>query len=198
MTCTVAKTSDEVRAAWSLLYRSYLAAGFISPNPLGIYLPYYTVPEEAVILAHNAQGSLTGTITTIGDSKAGLPSDERFPNELKAIRGHCKKLVEIGQLAGDQDVFDLMRWAFFWGIAIGATDVICEVPPKRIKSYGRLMGFEQIGTTKPFYKEHKTALLVANIFKSTINRAQHKVMRYFVNNPIEAAAYKDRYDFTKG
>lgn len=200
MNCRPATTSEEVRGAWSLLYRVYLAAGYISPNDLEAHAPAKAMgPESVVILAEGMKGIVTGTITAMVDSEVGLPLEDYFPQQMTALR-NGSNLIEIGMLAEEvghenNSVFDLMRWGFWWGVACGCTDVVCGIPPARARLYGKLMGFQQVGRSRPYGGGEEIALMCANIKTSVENNANLKAMKYFVDNPIEKSRYDGRFEF---
>lgn len=156
-------------------------------------------PESVVIIAEGMKNIVTGTITAMVDSPIGLPLDDYFPTELAQLR-QGRKLVEIGMLAEETGhegncVFDLMRWGFWWGVACGCTDVVCGIPPARARLYRKLMGFEQIGKSRPYGGREEIALMCANIKMSVANNVNLKAMKYFVDNPIEKSRYDDRFVF---
>lgn len=189
--------------AWGLLYFSFLRAGFIPPNPYHLHFPKQAAgPNTAVVAAKDGEWAV-GTISAIGDGPKGLPVEDYFPAEVNSMRLGLAKMVEIGMLGdngvctGKEVVYDLMRWAFWFAISLGASHIVCSTPEKRISLYDRIMGFKQIGAVKPYGEKGTIVLLSFCINESVKNQEKHRAIKYFVDNPVQPLAFDGRFGFDR-
>ncbi len=157
----VAEGLHDVLASWRLLYRAYRRAGYVAANTQELHTVPQALTENTCVLLGRMDDRMVSTITAIGDNPQGLPLDTVYPKELEAMRRHGQHLVEIGLLGEDPGdeasnptgftgMFELMRWTFYFGKYIGATDFLCGIPPSRARLYKRLFGFEAVGQVKDY------------------------------------------------
>lgn len=208
MSFRVARSLEEVTEAWRLLYRAYLQAGFITPNPQRLHTaPQSVGPHAAVVLASIGEVTVS-TITAIRDSERGLPLDSVYAAELDVMRQRGGKLLEIGlfgdrrEIIGDPDrtfnaVFELMRFTFFFGYHHGVTDFLCGIPPRRARLYGRAFGFKPVGEIKSYatVDDNPVQLMHSTLDYTLANKDRHRALAYFFERPVPADAFADRFDF---
>lgn len=201
----IATSATEVVEAWQLLYRSYVDAGYIRPNPFELHtVPEAVGPQSLVMLAF--QNDLpVSTITAMADSTRGLPLDSVYPRELDEIRASGSLMVEVG-LFGCIDekstfatVFDLMRYTFFYAIMLGADEMICGIPPRRVGLYERMLGFEQLGAIKSYstVKNNPVALMRGKIRHMLDHQASYRAVAYAMKHPLPESTFDQRFMFTK-
>jgi hypothetical protein len=201
----IAENLDDVLQAWRLLYQSYLRAGFIKPNPFGLHtVPHAIGPHTLVVIGHR-HGEVASTISAISDSHLKLPLDSVYPDELDDMRDHGCHVVEIGLFGDDRKdvdrsfyaLFELMRFATYYCVSIGATDVVCGIPPRRAKLYARAFAFEPIGPEKTYdsVEGHPVILLRSNIAAGRLNSRFHRAIDYFANHPVSLDLYERRFRF---
>ncbi len=88
-----AKTLEDLRAVWSLTYRTYLAQGYTPKTSHGLLAqcPHFdALPETKIIMAEKVDGSLLGTVSHTLDGPAGLPLDQDFQDLADQVRTNCK------------------------------------------------------------------------------------------------------------
>lgn len=205
ITFEVARTARHIEEAWRLVYEAYRDVGFVQTNPYGMHAaPQALGPHCAVILARSGSVPLS-TISSIADGEAGLPLDSVYADELDEIRCGGGRLLEIGLFADRRHSFgnsfnnllELMRYAFWFGQAMGATDYICGIPPRRARLYGHAFGFKPIGAVKSYATVSDNPVQLMHVTMEYIEawHAKHRATNYFMTNPMSIEAYEDRYDF---
>ena len=202
----VARTLDEVLAAWGLLYNAYIRAGFIAPNPYGIHTVPQAVGEHVLVIIGLKDGVLASTISAIMDSPAGLPLDTVYAEELMKMRSEGRRPIEVGLFGDRRDlkaersfsaIFELMRFTYHFARYMGATDVLCGIPPRRARLYARAFGFEQGGSLKAYatVKDNPVVLMRADIAQATAKASEHRAVEYFVKEPVPVDVFEGRFRF---
>jgi len=204
----VARSLDDVLEAWGLLYEAYVRVGFISPNPFELHaVPQAIGPHTLVMLGHVGEG-VVSTISGIVDNPRGLPLDSVYPEELDALRAQGRKLIEVGLfgdrriLTGEADrtihaIFELMRYTYYFGAYLGATDFVCGIPPRRARLYSRAFGFRPVGEVKSYatVEDNPVQLLHAETAYARENYSRHRALAYFIENPISDSVFEGRFHF---
>ena len=206
----VARSLSEILGAWRLLYETYLRVGFIQAGSPQLHLvPQAIGPQTLVVLGH-IRGDIVSTISAIGDNPLGLPLDTVFPEELSKIRDKGGKLVEIGLFADRRDVlgqtgrtfhalFELMRYTFYYGRYMGATDYLCGIPPKRARLYQRTFGFFPVGEVKSYatVEGNPVQLMHGEISYGLANFKKHRALEFFMANPLPETLFQERFMFSE-
>ena len=201
----IAHTARQIEEAWRLVYEAYREVGFVQPNPYGMHAAAEALgPHCAVILARAGSVPI-GTITSITDGEAGLPLDSVYEAELNEIRCRGGKLLEIGLFADRRhnlgnsftNLLELMRQAFWFGAAFGATDYICGIPPRRAKLYAQWFGFTPVGEVKSYATVSDNPVQLMHVPMDYIedSHARHRALNYFMRKPMGTEAFEQRYDF---
>ena len=206
----IVRSLSEVLGAWRLLYETYLRVGFIQPGTQKLLLmPQAIGPQTLVVLGH-VRDNIVSTISAIGDNPLGLPLDTVFPEELSKIRDKGGKLVEIGLFADRRDVlgqtgrtfhalFELMRYTFYYGRHIGATDYLCGIPPKRARLYQRTFGFFPVGEVKSYatVEGNPVQLMHGEISYGLANFNKHRALENFMAKPLHDELFQERFMFSE-
>jgi len=202
---SVARTLQDVLEAWQLVYKAYRADDLIDVNPYEIHTtPQAIGPNSAVITA--CIGPLAvGTISGYRDGPLGLPLDSVYRPELERLRHSGRKLMEVGLFAdrrqhlnrAAEGLFELMRFAYFFGVHLQVDDFVIGVHPRHAAFYMRLLAFEQIGQVKtyPTVKDHAVVLLRLKLDERTEQTKLPKGLAYFLENRVPNEAYSQRYLF---
>ncbi|MEI8197714.1 MAG: hypothetical protein WCI73_17610 [Phycisphaerae bacterium] len=193
--------------AWRLLYNVYRTSGYIPANPFELHtVPEAISPDTIVVLARadaSPDATPLSTIAGIIDGPRGLPLDSAYPRELAELRRAGHRLVEVG-LFGCQDeqssfltIFDLMRYVVYHAIHSGANEMICGIPPQRIKLYQRLLGFQHVGAIKTYatVADNPVALMRLSISQIEEQQPTLRAVSYFIHNPLPASTYTNRFRF---
>ena len=194
------QNSSDVRRAWELLYKLYLKAGHILPNPLELLAPHVVPDCVMVDDIGPAQNAVTAGTVSVFLDKGGkaLPFRRAYPDlVLRKLQAHGH-LAEIGMLACSNSghMIELLNWSFWFCVHEGVTHIICGVPPDRTRLYHLAMGFEVCGHQAATLHRAPVVPMLLELPSVRQNRRHHRFVDYFERNPIPADAYNRRYDFT--
>ena len=200
-----ARDLREVLQAWRLVYRSYLRTGLIHPNPQRIHTLLEAVGPHSAVLLRRIGPVVASTLTAYLDGPAGLPLDHVYAPELAVLRADGRRLSEVGLFADRREelarslngVLELMRHAFYYTLRAGADDVLIGVHPRHAPFYRRLIGFEMAGEqrTCPSVLDHAVVLLRLDLRAAADHPRPPRGLRYFLENPLPADHYTQRYRF---
>jgi hypothetical protein len=100
------RSSAELKSAMQLVYREYVARGYLTPNPAELKLSIYNalVTTTTLVAVHHSVGVIA-TVSLIQDSPLGLPMDEVYKAELDDMRRDGHRLAEASMLALDSRLF---------------------------------------------------------------------------------------------
>src|ERR1700759_2450637 len=82
----IASSAPDVFDAWRLLYRAYIDAGYIRPNPYELHTVSEAIGQHCLVMLAHQNDMPVSTISAMADSPRGLPLDSVYPAELEAIR----------------------------------------------------------------------------------------------------------------
>lgn len=153
--------TDTARAAASMLVQKRYAwrgyqAGEIKKQPNRITLITYL------------QDQIVGSLNIGYDSPEGLMADERYRDEIDALRAQGAHVGEITKLAIDetlgskQVLAGMINIAYLYGVIHGVTDAVIEVTPRHRPFYERMLAFKQIGGER-FYATSNTNVVLLHI-----------------------------------
>ncbi|MCC7192600.1 MAG: hypothetical protein IT444_07445 [Phycisphaeraceae bacterium] len=205
LTFSVARNLDEVTAAWRMVYMAYRRSGLIEPNAYRIHTaPQAVGPHAAVISAQIGEVTVS-TLTAFADGPVGLPLDRVYEAELKAFRAEGRSLMEVGLFADRrielhrtaESLFELMRYAFYYGLRTKVTDFVIGVHPRHARFYTRAFGFEAIGGTRTYPAvNHRPVVLLRGDLDAKLKLTPlHPALDYFVNNPVPTTLFDERFSF---
>lgn len=201
----IASTLQDVEEAWGLVYQAYRRDSLIDANPYEIHTTTQAVgPRTAIVLACLGP-VLAGTLSVYADHKEGLPLDSVYHAEVDALRQSGRRLMEVGLFADRREhmnraadgLFELMRFAYFFGIHMNVDDAIIGVHPRHAPFYMRLLGFEKIGPvrTYPTVKDRAVLLLRLQLRESFLRDPVPKGLAYFGERPLGPKAFAGRFMF---
>ncbi len=86
-----ATTPADLQEVWRLTHDQYVRMGYAAPRPDGMLRHYHLdgIPETAVWVAEDDDGSIVGTVSLTEDNPAGLHVDEDFKDVVDEIRREC-------------------------------------------------------------------------------------------------------------
>jgi N-acyl amino acid synthase FeeM len=161
---------EDFAAAFTLLYRNYVQAGYCDENPTGMHIPPFALhPDTVVFVARNPScQSITSTLSIMPDSPLGLPADSAFEDAMNALRAEGRRIVEVGMLAdrrsGDRPsaerrsfgmsrlgyLLDFFKYVNDYARVVAEADELCvTVHPHHVLFYRRYMGFKVMAETRP-------------------------------------------------
>ncbi|MBW2568347.1 MAG: hypothetical protein JRD93_18225 [Deltaproteobacteria bacterium] len=157
--CNVAQTHDELKQAFSLVYKEYLRAGYVKKAvPSKMLVNIYNLLPETVVWIVKSNHTVVSTLTEIFDSPLGLPIDEVYEKELDELRSEERRIVEISALAihkkhrWQNAYMPLFRGMLQHALSRRATDLCVAVNPKHKSFYKNILLFEDIGGKKNYPK----------------------------------------------
>ena len=149
----IARSEEELLAAFRLTYRSYSRSGLVADNPSRLRLtPFHLLSESEVLIA-KFQGAVVSTISLFVDGKYGLPMESIYPQEISRLRQRGLRIAEVGSLADRRSAqFRFIETLALLGKLLAQSAVhrsvdtlVAVVHPRHAKLYKRLLGFKQIG-----------------------------------------------------
>jgi hypothetical protein len=151
----IADTQDELEACFRILHDSYVAAGFMKPDPSGLRVtPYHALPTTTTLCA-KWDGRVVGTISIIREGVFGFPLQSVF--DLAPLRAQGGNITEVSSLAvdpsfrktGGQVLFPLMKfmreYARFY---FDTRHLVIAVNPNKIEMYEALLCFERLASSE--------------------------------------------------
>jgi hypothetical protein len=143
--------------AYCLVHRTFRAEGLPETGPAKTRLnPFSRLPDARTFMI-DFSGRLIGVITVLPDSVLGLPTDELYHSELKALRESGRKLCEVSGLTvecTDKRPARLARLLLFRAAyryalsAFQATDICVLAPEHHDKYFRRLFMFQRLGESR--------------------------------------------------
>lgn len=154
---TLARTPDDLAAAFRLLHDSYVRAGLDEPNGRRLRItPYHLLPSTEVFVAR-LRGEVIATITMVADTEqAGLPMDAMYRDDVDQLRGSGKRLAEIGCMADRREsparflkLFgEFSRLSVQVANARGIDALVAATHPRHARFYIRSLGYETFAGIK--------------------------------------------------
>lgn len=166
---SAARTWPDLEEAYCLIFRSFQNQGVPETGPVKLRIDSFNRIGGARTLLIHSTGMLIGALTILPDSVLGLPADELYHAELKALRQSGRKLCGFTSLAIETPDKDLARWARLhlfraaWRYArsvLKATDICVLVPANHELYYRKLIMFEQLGEPRIYAlgRQHSPAI----------------------------------------
>ncbi len=203
----VAEAYQQVDAAWSLVYATYLHEGLIPPNSAALHTVPHALQDRSVVITGKVGPTTAYTMSAYMDGEQGLPLDSVYAKQLDAMRRNGRTLGEIGLFAQHRNcnsrpvsaVFELIRHVTHFIRHCGATDGIIGVHPRHVGFYTRLLGFEVAGPelAYPTVRHHPVVLLRIDWAKATARRAVPRGLKYLIDHAMDAEQFARRFRFHK-
>lgn len=124
-------------------------------------------PNRVTLVAYLAD-QIVGSLNIGYDSPEGLSADERYKEEMDALRAQGLHVGEITKLAIDENagskqvLAGMINIAYLYGLIHGITDAVIEVTPRHKPFYQRMLDFRQIGDER-FYASSNTNVVLMHI-----------------------------------
>ena len=156
---SVARNWADLEEAYCLVYRSFKAEGLPETGPARPRIDCFNRLAGARTFQMRHRGKLVGVLTVLPDSVLGLPADELYHAELKALRESKRVLCGFSSLAvemADKRLARQIRMHLFraaWRYAdqmLKATDICTLVPARHELYYRRLFMFERLGDARMY------------------------------------------------
>lgn len=124
-------------------------------------------PNRITLVAYFAD-QIVGSLNIGYDSPEGLSADERYKEEIDALRAQGLNVGEITKLAIDENAGNkqvlagMINIAYLYGLIHGVTDAVIEVTPRHKPFYQRMLDFQQIAGER-FYAASNTDVVLMHI-----------------------------------
>jgi hypothetical protein len=199
----VARTLDDVLEAWQLVYMAYRRAELIDSNPFELHTIPQAVGPQTVVITGCLGPMPSTTLSAYVDSPAGLPLDSVYPEELGGLRKQGRRLMEVGLFGDRRDhlvrssegLFDLMRFAFYYGTHSNCDDAIIGIHPRHAPFYQRFFALEQIGAARAYATVKNNPVVLLRLDFRAKRNAMPKGLNFFANNQIPSSVFSSRFLF---
>ncbi len=152
----IAETTDELEAAFGLVYDEYLRLGYCAPNPMKWRATiYHALPTTTTLLALYGN-RVVGTLTLVRDNRLGLPLDKVF--DVSILRREAGRLAEVTSLVIHRDfrrqnggavLFPLLRLMYEYSTShFGVDHLVVSIHPKDEPFYKSLLLFRKVPGTR--------------------------------------------------
>lgn len=154
----IARGRQELIGAYELVYRRYVARGFVPPDPGGmVYHPTFALPESRTIVTSYG-GRLAGTVTLVGDNFHGLHLETTYRAEVAQLRARRRALAEVTCLAVEPQqgepksgaFFALTRFMFQYARWYQYDDLLLAIHPRHVQFYERWFRVYRFGPCRPY------------------------------------------------
>ena len=211
----IADTQDELEACFRILHDSYVASGFMRPDPSGLRVTAYHALPTTTTLCAKFDGQVVGTLSLIREGVFGFPMQSAF--DLAPVRARQGRIAEISALAidpkyrrtGGKVLFPLMKFMYeYCRRYFDTRHIVIAVNPNKIELYESLLFFERLAAAEvPHYDFANGAPAVGACldlqqaqerFRSTYaGRGLRKdLYSYFVDNRMPNIRWPERPYFT--
>lgn len=151
LVCELARTKEDLSAAFRILHDAYVDAGFAQPHSSGMRITrYHALPSTSTLVA-KWDGEVVGTISIVRDSAFGFPLDQIF--DVSSLRQKGRRVAEISSLAIKKEfrrergkiLFPLMKFMHnYCSYYFGTDTMVIAVNPRHIEFYEALFFFQRL------------------------------------------------------
>jgi hypothetical protein len=154
----LAETRDELAQSFGLVYKEYLASGYITnSHPTEMQFSAFNFLPATCVFIFRTYLTVISTLTQIFDSDLfGLPMDVLYREELDTLRARGRRITELSALATPREVrwcnlvVFLSRTMFEYSKMNNVNDICIMVNPKHVNFYKTMFLFEDFGPER-FY-----------------------------------------------
>lgn len=203
--CSCATSLEQVESAWRLVYERYSQMGLIDKNPFGMHAVPTAVGRHACVIWGSEGPEVGYTMTLFRDNPMGLALDSVYASHLDELRRNGRRLLEVGMLAdrrqsasrGIMVLFSMMRWAIYFALHAGLTDVVIGVHPRHAQFYVRCYGFEEFAppTSYPMVRNNPVVPLRLRLLEQLAKDVLPRGLVDARDNPIPGGAFSRRFAF---
>jgi hypothetical protein len=212
----VARTREELEAAFSLVHREYCKRGYVEDGDSSLrVILHNALPQTATFVALDEGGRVRGTATVVPDSQLGLPMDECYRDEMTFLRERGK-VCEIVMLAletgqnperterrsASPAVFRLFKVLVDYARLVLEADFICVAVNPRHEAAFDHFHFQSLGGLKTYRSVNGAPALAkylefASLEKGTWKTDGENRHAVFGGPPTDSWAYEGKFALTK-
>ena len=158
-TVRVARDRSELAAAYELVYRRYLAKGYLGARPSGIvYQPSFGLSTSRTLVASVENRGIIGTMTLVGDNAIGLKLEEIYHSEVESLRIEGRSFAEVtclcideeSEVSGNKVFAALTKFAIHHSYLRGYDDLLLAIHPRHYRIYWHTFRAYPIGPCQPY------------------------------------------------
>ena len=190
----IATSIAEREAAFRLVYRSYLRARLIDPNPFRMRVtPFHLLPTTTMFVAQ-VGGRVISTVSLVGDGDMGLPMESMYADAVQQRREQGMHVGEVTCLADRRrsarrflpHFCRLTRLLAQYARSQGLHQLLAVTHPKHARFYSRYMGFTVIGGLKacPHVRDNPAVALCLDFAR--VDREPPKAYRAILGDRVPA------------
>jgi len=178
----IAVRRDEFIGAFAVVYRRYLARGYIASHPSRIvYHEAFGGEATRTLIAVSERGQVAGTLTVIADNRLGFLSEATFAEEVQAHRRSGRRMAEICCLAtagtsesADVGVFfSLTRFMIQYAFWREYDDLLLTIHPRHHRFYWRCFRVFPLGPCRPHGTVQNNPAILCRIDLRNLRRNCH-------------------------
>jgi len=200
----VANRLEGRQGAYRLLYDLYSEMGFTKRNGDGLWLSIHdALPETTTFVAKDARGFVEGALTTVFESKIGLPADDLYKKEIDIIRHageHICEIISLGINNAGKASIKILASLFYCAFlhawkGENATAFIITVHSDLKDFYCRRVSFKKLGPERNYTKVNGAPTVLLNLSLMKVDRLRYKQRLfpfYMLNH-----SHQEELDFTK-
>lgn len=151
----LARTKEELTAAFRLLHDNYVRSGFMAPHPSGMRLTkYHALPSTSTLIAC-IDGEVVGTVSLVRNGAFGTPLEAIY--DVSDFRKRGSRIVEVSSLAVSQNfsgnhgkiLFPLLNYLYHYSEYYFGVDYLAiAVNPLWWDFYRHILLFEKLKDAK--------------------------------------------------
>lgn len=151
LTIKLAETEIEFAGAFRVLHDSYVACGYMVPDPSGLRVTkYHALPSTSTLVAL-WDDKVVGVVSIIRDSPFGLPLEKSF--DVSKFRADGLRPAEISSLAIDKNfrgnggevLLPLLKALWIYtSKQFGIDSMLVAVNPRMVQFFESILGFRKI------------------------------------------------------
>lgn len=181
---TIARTLEDRKRAWTMVYRAYLEKGYAKPDQDKLWYGMYDALPQTTTFIVTRDGKDVATVTTVFDSEVGLPADQLYRDEMDLLRNRGRRLCEVISLACEETDrrrgIEVLKHLFKVGLhmackLVDATDFVITVNPHHAAYYERKLLFRRRGEVRSYGKVNgaPAVLLVLDLLAASDSYMEH-------------------------
>ncbi len=187
----IATRRQDLLHAYQLVYRRYVARGFVPPHAGGVvYHDTFGLPTSRTIRTCY-DGHTVGTLTLVGDNFHRLQIEQTYPAEVARLRQAQRVLAEVTCLAIEprQDepcngaFFALTRFMYQYAQWSQFDDLLLAIHPRHVRFYERWFRIYRLGPCRPYHSVQGQPAIACRIDLHSVNEVVSSDVSHWYNDP---------------
>lgn len=204
LTFELARTKEELEAAFKLLHDAYVEQGFITPHPSGMRLIIQHALPTTSILVAKMNHQVIGTISIMRDTALGLPMEKVF--DINHLKKNGKRVAELSCLAihpnfrrnmGGHIFFPLTLFASMFAERSFGTDyLVWNLYPQHADFYNAIFGSSHLSQEAKDYLGAPASAIQLDLAGS-YNFAKQKYQGLGIKKDLFKYTYVTKHSYFK-